>query len=417
MSLLPPGPALYRQRAPGDVTTRASVTAVRPPRRPHATSPTIEMPLYATELETPAAIVDLDRLSQNLDTMAAYCALHGLALRPHVKTHKSPRMAAEQMRLGAVGLTCATTHELEVMSTVATDLLLAHPPVGLPKVRRALNVSGAARLGFALDSVDAALPLAGVARDAGRSVGVLVEVDMGMRRVGVQGAGDAVALARAVSEMEALSYDGILFYPGHIREHDSARQGAMLARLEEDLARVIEALDAAGLPPRVVSGGSTPTGWRIHEVAGVTEVRPGTYIYNDRTTAMLGACDWESCALTVLATVVSTAVPGQAVIDAGSKALGREPLPGADAAAGGYGALADRPEVVVARMSEEHGILDLGATSWRPVVGEQVRVVPNHVCYVVNLFDTIYGMRDDVVETSWPVTARGRDGDRPVWPR
>src|SRR5690606_8418914 len=122
--------------------------------------------------------------------------------------------------------------------------------------------------------------------------------------------------------------------------------------------------------------------------------RPGTYVYNDRTTAALGACDWEDCALTVLATVVSTAVPGQAVIDAGSKALGREPLPGTVGGAGGYGALVDRPEVVVSRMSEEHGILDLGATDWRPSIGDQVRVVPNHVCYVVNLFDTIFGMRD-----------------------
>lgn len=374
------------------------------------------MPLYATELETPAAIVDLDRLAQNLDTMAAYCALHELSLRPHVKTHKAPRIAAEQMRLGAVGLTCATTRELEVMSSVASDLLLAHPPVGIPKIHRALSIDREVRLSFALDDVEVATPLANVARDAARFVGVLVEVDMGMHRVGVQSAADAVALARQVSELDGLRYDGIMFYPGHIRER-SERQDAMLHRLEADLARVIEALDDAGLRPRVVSGGSTPIGWRIHEVAGVTEVRPGTYVYNDRTTAALGACNWEDCALTVLSTVVSTAVPGQAVIDAGSKALGREPLPGADGPAGGFGALVDRPEVTVTRMSEEHGILDLSATDWRPAVGEQVRVVPNHVCYVVNLFDTIFGMRDSVVETHWPVAARGRDGDRPGWPR
>ncbi|MHB1224031.1 MAG: alanine racemase [Gemmatimonadaceae bacterium] len=374
------------------------------------------MPQYATELETPAAIVDLDRLAQNLDTMAAYCALHELSLRPHVKTHKAPRIAAEQMRLGAVGLTCATTHELEVMSTVASDLLLAHPPVGIPKIHRALSIDREVRLSFALDDVEVATPLANVARDAARFVGVLVEVDLGMHRVGVQSPADAVALARRVSELEGLRYDGIMFYPGHIRER-LERQDSMLHSLEADLGRVIEALDDAGLGPRVVSGGSTPIGWRIHEVAGVTEVRPGTYVYNDRTTAALGACNWEDCALTVLSTVVSTAVPGQAVIDAGSKSLGREPLPGADGPAGGFGALVDRPEVIVTRMSEEHGILDLSATDWRPAVGEQVRVVPNHVCYVVNLFDTIFGMRDDVVETHWPVAARGRDGDRPGWPR
>jgi D-serine deaminase-like pyridoxal phosphate-dependent protein len=143
----------------------------------------------------------------------------------------------------------------------------------------------------------------------------------------------------------------------------------------------------------------------MHEVPGVTEVRPGTYVYNDRTTATIGACDWDDCALTVLATVVSTAVKGQVVIDAGTKALGREPL---RAEGDGYGALIDHPEVTVARMSEEHGILDTSKSTWRPRLGEQVRIVPNHVCIVVHLFDEIIGVRGDAVETRWPVAARGR---------
>ena len=374
------------------------------------------MPVYITELETPAPIVDLNVMAQNLDTMAAYCALHGLALRPHVKTHKAPRVAAEQMRLGAAGLTCATPRELEVMGEVASDLLLAHPPVGRAKLHRVLGLPRTVRLSVALDGMEAAAPLAAMARDYGRFVEVLVEVDLGMHRVGVPGAAEAVALAREVSDAQGLNYAGLLFYPGHIRQHVDAQDEA-LRRLERDLGTVIEALDREGLRPPVVSGGSTPIGWRIHEVAGVTEVRPGTYVYNDRTTAAVGACDWEDCALTVLATVISTAVPGQAVIDAGSKALGREPLAGPESAAQGFGALLDRPEVTVARMSEEHGILDLSRTDWRPEVGDQVRVVPNHVCIVVHLNDTVYGVRDDVVETQWPVTARGRDGDRPGWPR
>jgi D-serine deaminase-like pyridoxal phosphate-dependent protein len=171
------------------------------------------------------------------------------------------------------------------------------------------------------------------------------------------------------------------------------------------LATYTDALRDAGLPAPVVSGGSTPAAWRMHEVRGVTEVRPGTYVYNDRTTATIGACDWDDCALTVLATVVSTAVKGQAVIDAGSKTLGREPL---RAEGDGYGALLDHPEVVVARMSEEHGILDLSKSSWRPRLGDQVRIVPNHVCIVVHLFDEIIGVRGHAVETRWPVAARGR---------
>jgi D-serine deaminase-like pyridoxal phosphate-dependent protein len=139
----------------------------------------------------------------------------------------------------------------------------------------------------------------------------------------------------------------------------------------------------------------------------VTEIRPGTYVFNDRTTAEIGACSWDDCALTVLATVVSTAVPGQAVVDAGTKALGREPIRGSDAA--GFGALLEQPDVTVKAMSEEHGMLDLSRTSWRPEVGDRVRVVPNHVCIVVHLNDTVYGIRSDEIETSWPVAARGRE--------
>jgi D-serine deaminase-like pyridoxal phosphate-dependent protein len=158
----------------------------------------------------------------------------------------------------------------------------------------------------------------------------------------------------------------------------------------------------------------------MHEVPGVTEVRPGTYLYNDRTTAQIGACDWDDCALTVLATIVSIAVPGQCVIDAGTKALGREPL---RAEGDGYGALLDHPEVVVSRLSEEHGILDLSKSSWRPRLGDQVRIVPNHVCIVVHLFDEIIGVRGHAVETRWPIEARGRASNldeldqRPIGPR
>jgi D-serine deaminase-like pyridoxal phosphate-dependent protein len=369
-----------------------------------------------SELETPAAVVDLDVLAGNLDRMAAYAALHGLALRPHVKTHKAPRIAAEQLRLGAVGLTCATPREVEVMSDVTDDLLLAYPPVGRARLSRLMAATGGVRFTVALDSAEVAQGLAAVAEQAARRVGVYVEADVGMQRVGVGSPEACVALASFVTENSWLEYRGIAFYPGQIRE-PVAEQGPALQRLGDDLGRVVDALRAAGLRPPVVSGGSTPAAWRMHEVPGITEVRPGTYVYNDRTTAALDACQWDEIALSVLATVVSTAVPGQAVIDAGSKALGREPLagrgptgPGAAAAAPtGYGALLDRPEVTVQRMSEEHGILDLSRTNWRPAVGDVVRVVPNHVCIVVHLNDTIYGVRGEIVETQWAVAARGRE--------
>lgn len=362
------------------------------------------MTTFLQQLETPVPVVDLDRMALNLDRMAAYATLHGLRLRPHVKTHKSPRIAAEQLRHGAVGLTCATLREAEVMSEVCEDLLIAYPPVGAARLERLARLPQDVRVGVAADDAAALTALSVAAKLGRRQFDVYVEVDVGMHRVGVSTPDKAIALARAVSDTAALSFAGLLFYPGHIRQ-DVADQTAALGALTATLARYTEALRDASLPARVVSGGSTPAAWRMHEVAGVTEVRPGTYVYNDRTTATIGACDWDDCALTVLATVVSTAVKGQAVIDAGSKSLGREPL---RAEGDGYGALLDHPEVVVSRMSEEHGILDLSKSDWRPKLGEQVRIVPNHVCIVVHNFDEIIGVRGHAVETRWPVAARGR---------
>lgn len=364
-----------------------------------------------SELETPAPVVDLDRLAANIARAARYAADHQLGLRPHIKTHKSPRLAADQLRAGAVGLTCATPYEAEVMSAVADDLLLAYPPVGPLRARRLAGLPEHVRLTVALDSAAAVDDLATAARAADREIGAYVELDLGMHRVGLPVVDDAIALARRVRDAKPLRFAGIAFYPGHIRESVDS-QDAKLASLGSALGEALETFDRAGLHPDAVSGGSTPTMWRTHELPGVTEFRPGTYIFNDRTTAEIGACDWNDCAFTVLATVVSTAVPGQAVIDAGSKALGREPLRGASGD-GGFGSLLEHPEVTVKSMSEEHGILDLGASSWKPAVGERVRVIPNHVCIVVHLNDIVYGTRGSRPETSWPVTARGR-GYRPV---
>ena len=293
------------------------------------------------------------------------------------------------------------------MGEVCDDLLLAYPLVGPAKTRRVLSLRRNVRLTVALDSVEALESLAEAAEAAHREVGVYIEVDVGMHRVGVDSVEQAVALARRAQALAPLRYRGIAFYPGHIREA-LPEQDAKLARLSDELGALVRALGEADAAPEVVSGGSTPAAWRMHEVGGVTEVRPGTYVYNDRATAELGACSFDECALTVLATVVSTAVAHQAVVDAGTKALGREPLP--DGPAAGFACVMEHPDVVVTRMSEEHGILDLSATSWRPKVGDTVRLIPNHVCIVVHLNDTLYGVRGEVVETEWPVSARGRGG-------
>jgi D-serine deaminase-like pyridoxal phosphate-dependent protein len=357
------------------------------------------------ELETPCLVVDLDGMTRNLERAAAYAREHRIGLRPHVKTHKSPVLAREQLSRGAIGLTCATPYEAEVMCEVSDDLLVMYPPIGAHRAARLARVAERVTLTVALDSEAAAQEMNRAASEVGSKVKVLVELDAGMHRVGLPSISDAVRLAERLKAFPALEFTGIAFYPGHVRG-PVAEHTPHIAELTRLVSDVKKAFERARLPLDVVSAGSTPTLWRTHEIEGVNEMRPGTYIFNDRTTVEIGACSADDCALTVLATVVSTAVAGQAVIDAGAKALGREPIRAG--VSDGFGALLEDPNVVVRSMSEEHGILDLSRTSWRPRVGERVRVVPNHVCIVVHLADIVFGVRDGAVVSSWPVAARGR---------
>ena len=363
----------------------------------------IALPAGLADAETPVALVDLARARANAAKVAAYTTRHGIAWRPHVKTHKSLTLARIQLEAGARGLTVATPHEAEVMARVCDDLLLAYPPLGKSKLERLMALPRQVALSVALDSDVALQGLARAARSAGRTVGVLVEVDVGLGRVGVQTAHEAARLAALAREAEGLAYRGIMFYPGHIRVHVSEQERgieALAGRLEDCRATLSE----AGLEPAVVSGGSSPTLWHSHLLPWLTEVRSGTVIYNDRDMTGMGVAGEDECAYSILATVVSTAVPGRAVVDAGSKALSKE-LHGS--AGTGYAALADRPEVRVVALSEEHGVLDISGSDWRPRVGELVRLLPNHVCVSVNLQDRVIARDGDEWQTL-PIEGRGR---------
>jgi D-serine deaminase-like pyridoxal phosphate-dependent protein len=357
------------------------------PNGPRGRAPVLD----PTEVETPAAVVDLDVARQNARKVVDYGAGHGLAWRPHVKTHKSRTLARIQLEAGARGLTVATLHEAEVMARVCDDLLLAYPQVGEAKLRRlgALLETGV-DLKVALDSFEALEGAARAGQAAGRDVGIVVELDVGMGRVGVPGPEAVVELASRSAETRGTSFRGILFYPGHIRA-PAQEQGPMLAEVGARLGEAIQALEGAGLPPGMVSGGSTPTLWRSHEIPGMTEIRAGTVIFNDRDMLALGICEPDEVAFHILATVVSVAVPGHAVVDAGSKALAKEELRGD---LGGYGLVPDHPEVRVASLSEEHGVLDISGSDWTPRVGDRVRILPNHVCVCVNLQDRLLARRD-----------------------
>ncbi len=346
------------------------------------------------DLETPVPVIDLDRVERNLAAMQAYADRHGLRLRPHVKTHKLPRFAHRQMALGAVGITCQKLGEAEIMAAAGLrDILVSYPLIGPAKAARlAALAAGTDGLRVAIDSPLALATVAEAQRRSGRPIGVLVEFDSGMRRTGVATPAEARELARA-AVAGRVPFDGLMTYPA----------GPATAGFVAE-ARALLAAD--GIDCGIVSAGGTPGAARVHEIEGVTELRVGTYIYHDRMMLAAGAAGPGDCALHVHATVVSRPAADRAVIDAGSKTLSSDLL--AAGASAGYGLLVDYPEAVLDRLSEEHGMVDLSACTRRPALGERVRILPNHVCVVVNLHDEIVlAERDTVVETM-PVAARGR---------
>ncbi|MBN8732548.1 MAG: alanine racemase [Acidobacteria bacterium] len=358
-----------------------------------------------TEIETPAVVVDLDIMERNLARVAQYAQDHALRLRPHTKTHKSPIIARRQLDLGAAGLTVAKVGEAEVMMTAAPDdLLVAYPVIGHRKLERLMALAENTRITVAVDSVAAAHQLSDAAREHRREIGVLIEVDMGLKRVGVQPS-QAVAFTKSVLRLPHLRYEGVAMYPGHIKMMDETGMAA-IKKLSGDVESLVDELTAAGLKPPIVSGGSTPALYHSHHVAGLNEIRPGTYVFNDRNTLELGSCAMKDCAATVLCTVVSTAQPGQIILDGGSKTFSSDRLAtGADA---GFGELIGAPEAIFTKLMEEHGFVDVHRCHRKFEVGEQVSVLMNHVCVVMNLHEQVYGVRNGVVEEVWKVEARGK---------
>lgn len=352
-------------------------------------------------LDTPALVVDLDVMEANLEKMADYADEHKLSLRPHTKTHKSPVLARRQIERGAIGLTVAKPGEAEVMMMASPkELLVAFPTLGPTKMARLKEVARHTGLTVALDSLEAAQALS----DAGVPAKIFVEFDAGLGRVGVQPA-ELVPLIAAIKKLPHLQYDGISFYPGHIKSLGEEGIGKIDA-LNVLLNQTLETLDKAGHTPRVISGGSTPTMYHSHRIFGMTEMRPGTYIFNDRNTIHSGACTLEECAATVIATVVSTAHPGQVLIDGGSKTFSSDRLNGEDGVS--FGKVLNAPGAHFHKMNEEHGFIDITKCDRPFRVGDKLQILMNHVCVVMNLFEQVHGHRAGEVETTWPVAARGK---------
>ena len=362
--------------------------------------------MNVADLETPALIVDLDVMERNLSRAAHYAREYDLRLRPHAKTHKSPALGRLQLDLGAAGLTVAKVSEAEVMLASGTpDLLVAYPVIGRKKLDRLMQVAARTKVTVSLDSPFAARQLSDAAREAQVEVGVLAEMDAGLGRMGVSPGTDLIELVRGITRLPWLRWDGIAFYPGHIKMMDDEGHQAIQG-LSQLIGSVVRDLKQAGFTPRIVSGGSTPALFHSHQVAGLNEIRPGTYIFNDRNTMLMGACTLDDCAASIVTTVVSTAKKGQIIIDGGSKTFS------SDRSATGtevsFGLLPEAPEAVFTKMNEEHGFVDIRRVKRDFAIGDRVRVIPNHVCVAVNLHERIYGFRGDMVEQTWNVEARGK---------
>jgi D-serine deaminase-like pyridoxal phosphate-dependent protein len=358
-----------------------------------------------SEIDTPALVVDLDILERNLCRVADYASRYGLRLRPHTKTHKSLRLAKRQLDLGAAGLTVAKVSEAEVMQGASpTDMLVAFPIVGREKLARLMQVARRIPLTVALDSEAAARQLSDAAREAQTEVGVLAEFDAGLGRVGVTPGEPLLDLARAIRGLPNLVFQGLTFYPGHIKSLDEAGRQALL-HLSELVSSILADFKREAIEVPIVSGGSTPTLFHSHEIRGITEIRPGTYVFNDLNTVLSGGCAMEECAATILATVVSVARPGQMIIDGGSKTFSSDRPASSEVT---FGHLVEAPAARFHKMNEEHGFIDVSRAGRKFQLGDRVRVIPNHICVAVNLHERVYGVRGGKIEEIWNVDARGK---------
>jgi D-serine deaminase-like pyridoxal phosphate-dependent protein len=347
------------------------------------------------ELDTPVATVDLEAVERNIARMQGYCDEHGLAFRPHIKTHKLPAIAHMQVRAGAVGITCQKLGEAEVMEAAGLrDILLSFPLVGPAKAERLAALAGEASVSVAADSAAVARGLSAALAAADVEVGFLVELDGVFHRTGVQTPDDAADLAELVESLPGLRFDGLMTYPTTPETGPAARAA-------------IGAIEARGLAVRRVSSGGTPTFFTNHEVPEITEVRAGTYIYGDRTCIANGTVPLEDCALRVRATIVSRPTPGRGILDCGSKTLTNDGVEDPKGG-GGHGLIVEYPEARLHTLHEEHGFVDFSACAERPEIGQVVTIVPNHACGCTNMHDEVAVHRSGRLVGFWPVAARGK---------
>jgi D-serine deaminase-like pyridoxal phosphate-dependent protein len=345
------------------------------------------------DLETPVPIIDIDVVERNAMRWQKRCDALGIANRPHIKTHKLVALAKYQMALGAKGITVQKLGEAEVMADAGiTDMLLTFNVVGANKVARLAALAKRTTISVVADNSVMIAGLASAGKTAGRDISVLVECDTGVGRNGVQLPEAALELAQLINTTPGLSFGGLMAYAGT----------GQRIQTEEFLVKARDLCTKAGLEVRTISSGGSPDMWKDEGLSQLTEYRAGTYIYFDRSLVARGTCGFEDSALTVLATIVSCPTSARAIIDAGTKSLTSDLL-GLE----GYGVVHDLGDAKIFAANEEHGYLDISHLAAKPNIGDLVRVTPNHVCPVTNLFDEVVFVRGSKVLGAVKVDARG----------
>jgi D-serine deaminase-like pyridoxal phosphate-dependent protein len=365
------------------------------------------------DLDTPALVIDSAALERNITRMQEMATGFGVRLRPHTKTHKSPRLARIQAQAGAAGITVAKVGEAEVMAEAGIDdILIANQIVGAQKVARLVELARRIRLAVLVDSQEGVALLERAFQKVGIELDVLIEVDTGKRRCGLSDLDAIIELAGSIAVSPHLRLRGVETHEGHVPA-GAQSAGQMEERALAAGRRVVEVaetLRGLGHVIAEVSVGSTPAAPWTASVAGITEMRPGTYVFNDVNQMAIAQAEPRDCALSVLATVISRPASDRTVLDAGSKSLFAEPARRGFALTDyeGYGYVRQSPGARITSLSEEHGVVELGADLSFPGIGERVEIIPNHVCPAVNLHEEFYLCEGDEVVDVWPIAARGK---------
>jgi D-serine deaminase-like pyridoxal phosphate-dependent protein len=374
--------------------------------------------MHLNDLRTPAVLVEAGRARANIARMQALASSNGRRLRPHAKTHKSPAIAAWQLKAGAAGVCCAKLGEAEVFADAGIrDIRLPYPIHPSNAGRVIAQLDRGVRLSIIVDLTEIARDWSAAMRAAGRTLDVLVKVDVGFHRCGIDPyRPDAADFIAEVSTLPGLRLAGLLSHAGHAYQATSDAELRAIAVEEASLLhQMADAVRARGVAVEELSVGATPTVRFSATMPGLTELRPGNYVYFDRTQVALGAATLDDCALTVLSTVV-TMHKDRAILDAGSKTLSSDPFRSGPAARpSGFGAVFSDVEsaaqlddaLFIERLSEEHATVRVtGTTRLRP--GDRVRILPNHACVVSNLVDEVALVEGTRVVDRLPVAARGR---------